>query len=94
VKEPLEADTVERVVMKLEHVAVTARVDRGRWRQRLAEVRDVHLQELPRRGRRMLVPHRLDQRIDRSRRARPDRESGQEPLLLARGDGHDAVRPG
>ena len=57
-------------------------------RQRLANLRDVQLHHLGRRGRRILAPERLDESIARHRRALVEGQHGQQRPRLALADGH------
>ena len=57
-------------------------------RQRLAKLRDVELDHLGRRGRRILAPQRLDEPIARHRRALVEGQHGQQRPRLALADGH------
>ena len=56
-------------------------------RQRLAQLRDVHLHHLGRRRRRLLAPQPVDQTLGRDRRALVEREHRQQRARLARADG-------
>jgi hypothetical protein len=57
-------------------------------RQRLANLRDVELHHLGRRGRGILAPERLDESIARHRRALVQGQHGQQRPRLALADGH------
>ena len=59
--------------------------------QRLANLRDVELHHLGRRGRRILAPERLDESLARHRRALVEGQHGQQRPRLAPADGHRAA---
>jgi hypothetical protein len=50
--------------------------------EQLAQLRDVHLQELVGRGRRRRTPNRVDQTVGRARLARSSDERSEQPLLF------------
>src|SRR5919201_3245391 len=72
-EQALETDRVDRAAVQLQGVARPSPADRRRLQQ-LAQLRDVHLQELVGRGRRRRLPNGVDQAVGRARLARSSDE--------------------
>ncbi len=91
IEQLFKARCVERAIVQLEGIARCARADRERWCEQLAQLRHVHLQQVPRRRRRHGAPHGVDQNIGRDRFAAADRQYRQQPPLLGRAERHGAL---
>ena len=81
-----EARHVDRSGLDAQLVAAATRDDRAR--QQLAQLRDVALQHLRRRRRRIFAPQPLDQAIDRHRAVRVERQHRQQRALLGAAQRH------
>ncbi len=88
--ETLESVGVEQVALQLELVGARARHDPNRRRQRLAQLRDVHLHQLRRRRGSALSPDRIDELVDTTGAPIRHNQRSQQPALLPR-QHHQAI---
>ena len=90
--QPLEPQQVDGLRRDLEPVARRTRLQRPA-RQDLAELRDVDVHHLHRRGGHALAPQRVDERIDRHGPVRLEQQAGEQRALAlpTGGHGHAAV---
>ena len=89
-QQPLEPRGIHPMAPDTQLVPAAARGDRavvGAAGHRLAQVRDVQLHELRRRGRRVIAPQTVDQTLHRDGRAGLQREHGQQRALLRTAEG-------
>ena len=85
--QPLEPQQVDGLRRDLEPVARRARLQRPA-RQDLAELRDVDVHHLHRRGGHALAPQRVDERIDRHGPVRLEQQAGEQRALALPAGGH------
>ena len=82
--EALETAHVDGLRRSVERIRAGSRRDPHGLGQRLAELRDVHLDELGRRGRGDVPPERLDELVDGARAPVRDDQGAEQPPMLRR----------
>ncbi len=89
---PLEPSRVDRGRAQLKDIGARLGPDRDRRGQQLAQLRHIHLHDLPGGRRRRHSPHCLDQAITWDRVARTDDERREQPPLLVGMQRHRPLR--